>query len=102
MKWLSGLLLILLIALQYRLWVGHGSLAEVSRLRDEIVKQQVLNDRLETRNKLLESEVLELQQGVDSLEERARSELGMIKKGETYYQLIAPQESKQEQAEVGQ
>jgi cell division protein FtsB len=102
MKWLSGLLLILLIVLQYRLWVGQGSLAEVSRLRGEISKQQVLNDRLEVRNKLLESEVLELQQGVDSLEERARSELGMIKKGETYYQLIDPKEPKQQNAEAGQ
>jgi cell division protein FtsB len=102
MKWLSGLLLIVLIFLQYRLWIGHGSLAEVSRLRDDITKQQVLNDRLESRNQLLESEVLELQQGVDSLEERARSELGMIKKGETYYQLIAPKSAKQQQSEATQ
>lgn len=88
MKWLSGLLLMLLIILQYRLWVGEGSLAEVSRLRDEISRQEALNSRLDARNKLLENEVIELQQGMDSLEERARSELGMIKKGETYYQLI--------------
>lgn len=98
MKWFSGLLLILLIFLQYRLWVGEGSLAEVSRLRDEIAKQQGINDRLEARNKLLESEVLELQQGVDSLEERARSELGMIKKGETYYQLIDPKQPDSKQS----
>ena len=97
MKWLSGLLLVLFVVLQYRLWVGEGSLAEVSRLKDEIARQEALNDRLEARNKLLENEVLELQQGVDSLEERARSELGMIKKGETYYQLIGQKSPEKQQ-----
>tara|TARA_B110000444_G_scaffold134989_1_gene126809 strand:- start:1056 stop:1364 length:309 start_codon:yes stop_codon:yes gene_type:complete len=102
MKQLSGFLLILLIILQYRLWVGQGSLAEVSRLRDDNLKQQVMNESLEMRNKLLESEVLELQQGVDSLEERARSDLGMIKKGETYYQLVAPKYSTPQKLELNQ
>ena len=62
------------------------------RLRDEIARQLTENTGLQARNKLLESEVLELQQGVDSVEERARSELGMIKKGETYFQMIKKQE----------
>jgi cell division protein FtsB len=88
MKALVGVLLILLLALQYRLWVGEGSLAEVNRLRKEIELQRELLKRLEQRNRALQAEVDDLRQGQEAIEERARSELGMIKQGEIFYQVI--------------
>lgn len=89
MKWLAlGLTLLLLLA-QYRLWVAEeGSLAELHRLEQEIDKQQTLNAELEARNLHLEQEVLELQQGLETVEERARRDLGMIREGESYYQVV--------------
>lgn len=88
MRWLAGILLLLLPALQYRLWIGDGSLAEVRVLRDEISAQKVELEELRVRNQVLEAEVLDLQEGLDALEERARSELGMIKRGELFLQVI--------------
>jgi cell division protein FtsB len=88
MRWLAGILLLLLLGLQYRLWVGDGSLAEVHALEDEIVAQNAELKRLRTRNQALEAEVEDLREGLDALEERARSELGMIKQGEIFLQVI--------------
>ena len=88
MKWLAVALLLLLVLLQYRLWFPEGSKAELSRLQTEIQSQEGINAGLRARNRQLELEVLELQQGLDSLEARAREDLGMIKEGETYYQII--------------
>jgi cell division protein FtsB len=88
MRWLAGFLLLLLLALQYRLWVGEGSLAEVEALRGEIVDQKAELKSLRTRNQAMEAEVQDLREGLDALEERARSELGMIKHGEVFLQVI--------------
>ena len=88
MKWLAVALFLLLVLLQYRLWFPEGSKAELSRLQTEIQSQEGINAGLRARNRQLELEVLELQQGLDSLEARAREDLGMIKEGETYYQII--------------
>jgi cell division protein FtsB len=88
MKWLALFLFSLLLFLQYRLWFPEGSKAELSRLRVEINQQEQRNDILRQRNRELELEVLELQAGLESLEERARKDLGLIKDGETYYQLL--------------
>ncbi|HAV04342.1 MAG TPA: cell division protein FtsB, partial [Pseudomonas sp.] len=71
-----------------RLWVGEGSLAQVNSLNKQIADQQGENERLLERNRILEAEVLELKQGMETVEERARQELGMVKEGETLYQLI--------------
>jgi cell division protein FtsB len=81
-------LLLLLAWLQYRLWGPGGSLDEVARLRQAIEVQQQEKAALEERNRTLEAEVQDLKQGSDAIEERARSELGMIKQGETFYLLI--------------
>ncbi len=86
--WLFVVLLLLLGGLQYRLWVGDGSLAQVNSLNKQIADQQGENERLLERNRILEAEVLELKQGMETVEERARQELGMVKEGETLYQLI--------------
>jgi cell division protein FtsB len=88
---LITVLLVLLAVLQYRLWVGEGSLAEVSNLQQEIAAQQQELVKLRQRNRALEAEVLDLKQGLEAIEERARSELGMIKEGETFYQVIEPE-----------
>ena len=88
MRWLVWLLVVLFVLLQYKLWVGDGSLAEVwdQYQQGELQKQE--NQRLHERNQTLEAEVQDLKQGLDSIEERAREELGMIKDSETFYQII--------------
>ena len=89
MKWLALGLLLLLLLSQYRLWfAAEGSLAERHRLEGEITRQEALNSELRSRNAVLEQEVIELQQGLETVEERARSDLGMIRDGETYYQVV--------------
>ncbi|MGF1642751.1 MAG: cell division protein FtsB [Thiotrichales bacterium] len=90
MKLLIAILVVLLLALQYRLWIGEGSFSEVAKLRQSVAEQQRENDRLEARNQALEAEVQDLTRGLSAIEERARSELGMIKKGETFFQVIEP------------
>ena len=82
------LLLALVAVLQYRLWVGEGSLAEVHGLKQEITAQEGELERLTARNRELQAEVDDLRTGLDALEERARGELGMIKPGEIFLQVI--------------
>ncbi|MFZ5957267.1 cell division protein FtsB [Pseudomonas sp. QL9] len=85
--WLFLVLSLALAGLQYRLWVGEGSLAQVRDLQKQIADQQGENERLLERNRILEAEVAELKKGTETVEERARHELGMIKDKETLYQL---------------
>jgi cell division protein FtsB len=88
MRWLVWLLVALLLLLQYRLWIGDGSLAEVWDLYQQVQAQQKENRQLRERNQALEAEVKDLKQGLEAIEERAREELGMIKRDETFYQVI--------------
>ena len=88
MKVLVGILLVLLLILQYRLWFGDGSIQEVSRLRDEAIASHEELIRLNTRNQALAAEVADLKRGLDAIEERARADLGMISDGETFYQFV--------------
>ncbi|MDY6978263.1 MAG: cell division protein FtsB [Pseudomonadota bacterium] len=92
MRILVAILLILFVLLQYDLWVGDGSLATVWHLKQEIKKQEAENRQLRERNRALEAEVQDLKQGLEALEERARDELGMIKEGETFIQIIEEEE----------
>ncbi|NQD79107.1 cell division protein FtsB [Pseudomonas seleniipraecipitans] len=85
--WLFLVLVLILAGLQYRLWVGEGSLAQVTDLQQQIADQEGENERLLERNRILEAEVMELKKGMETVEERARHELGMVKDGETLYQL---------------
>ena len=79
----------LLVLLQARLWLGDGSIAEVHRLEQSVILQQQKNKAAQDRNRALEAEVKDLKKGLDAIEERARSELGMIKKkNETFYQIV--------------
>jgi cell division protein FtsB len=88
MRILIVVLLLILIGLQYKLWFGDGSLSEVVQLSRELEIQRNKLQVLEERNRILEAQVLDLQNGLDAFEEKARSDLGMIKKGETFIQLI--------------
>ena len=88
MRWLVSLLVVLLVLLQYRLWIGDGSLAEVWDLYQQVQAQREDNQQLRERNQALEAEVKDLKQGLEAIEERAREELGMIKRDETFYQVI--------------
>jgi len=85
--WLFVVLVLLLAGLQYRLWVGDGSMAQVTSLKHQIAQQRGENEQLLERNRILEAEVMELKRGMETVEERARHELGMVKEGETLYQL---------------
>jgi cell division protein FtsB len=84
----TALLVSLLVILQYDLWIGEGSLTSAWRLEDHIEEQRAENDRLQLRNDALTAEVSDLKSGLSAIEERARSELGMIKQGETFVQII--------------
>ncbi len=88
MKALVLVLTVLTLILQYRLWVGDGSLSEVWVLSQAVASQQEKNDLLQARNQALEAEVRDLKKGTEAIEERARSELGMIIEGETFYQVL--------------
>lgn len=95
MKWLLLVLLTLLIALQYRLWHGEGSIAQSNLLEKEITQQQAENDRMRERNRILDVEVQDLKLGADSVEERARNDIGMIKKDETFFMIPAKKKTEQ-------
>ena len=86
MRWLFAALLLLLLVLQYRLWIAEGSLAEQRRLELQVDENTRVNKQLEARNAVLEREVLELKSGNQGLEQRAREQLGLIREGETFYQ----------------
>ena len=90
MRILTFILILLLITLQFRLWVGKGSLAEVYNLKNEIVALETELARMHQRNQELRAEVKDLQSKREWIEERAREDLGMIKKDEIFYQVIEP------------
>ncbi len=90
MKLIAFFLLLLLLWLQYKIWLQDGGIPEVIELTSEVetIKDEV--DILQERNLSLDAEVKDLKKGLDAIEERARSEMGMIKQGEIYYQVIEP------------
>ena len=88
MRWLNIVLLSMLLILQYRLWVGAGSFAEVASHKRAIAEQRAQNDTLKQRNQRLENEVQSLKSGLEAIEERARDELGMVKRDETFYLIV--------------
>jgi cell division protein FtsB len=91
MKFVAAGLLILLVLLQYRLWFGDGSVREVAQLQMQIDAQEEQNARLRERNRTLAAEVQDLKKGTTAIEERARTDLGMVGKSETFYQVVSPQ-----------
>ena len=89
MRFLMVVLAVVLVLLHARLWLSNGGLREVWHLEAEVARRSEDNARLAARNSALEAEVRDLRQGTAAAEERARTELGMIHEGETFYQ-IAP------------
>lgn len=88
MKIIASILFLLLIILQAQLWFGSHGVFQLWSLRSNINQEQAKNDALSQRNEQLHSEVEELKQAKEALEERARSQLGFIKDGETFYRVI--------------
>lgn len=88
MKAVMILLTVILLLLQYRLWFSHDGLPAVLYLHRQLEIQRQDNAVLEERNKMLAADVHDLKSGLDALEERARNDLGMIKLGETFFQII--------------
>ena len=96
MRILRAIVLVLVVLLgwlQYRLWFGNGGQREVATLQAEVARQQAENARLEQRNDALAAEVQDLKSGEAAVEERARSELGMIRPGETFYRVVEPRDT---------
>ena len=98
MRWLLVVLLLLLGVLQYRLWIAEGSLAEQRRLELQVEEHSRINSELEARNAILEREVLELQNGNKGVEQRAREQLGLVREGETFYQVVDSPEPESQDA----
>lgn len=91
MKVVAVVFLLMFCALQARLWHGQGSFAELRHLRAAVMTQSAENRRLEERNALLRTDVADLKSGLDGIEERARHELGLVKKGEVFYRIVHAQ-----------
>ena len=88
MKFISLALLLLLVLVQIRLWNGNGSIPDVRRLEEMKALQIEENKALAERNTFLAAEVMNLKEGLEAIEERARSEMGMIRSDEVFYQII--------------
>lgn len=91
MRWIAVFLVVLLLLLQYRLWVGNGSLPHRAELERQLQAQLEINRHLQARNKALEAEVIDLKTGLEALEERARNELGMTRENETFFMIVEPE-----------
>jgi len=93
-KIIALVLLVLLIWLQYKIWLQDGGIPEIVQLEQEVEQVNIEVKRLQERNQSLDAEVKDLKKGLDAIEERARSEMGMIKEGEIYYQVIESEKDK--------
>jgi len=88
MRVVTYILLALVVLLQYPLWFGKGSWLKVWDVNQKLEAQKSINEQALQRNAALDAEVRDLKRGTDAIEERARSELGMIKRGEVFIQVI--------------
>ena len=88
LKWLALILIALLIGLQIKLWVGDGGMRDLRAIRARVAEQQAQNAKLKQRNGALHADVEDLKHGQDAVEARARSQLGLVKPGEVFYQVV--------------
>ncbi|NND45270.1 MAG: cell division protein FtsB [Xanthomonadales bacterium] len=88
MRVLAAILLLLFLLLQFKLWFGDGGFRAVTQLEARVAAQAEENETLLQRNRELQAEVEDLRERLDAIEERARSELGLIKEGEEFYQVV--------------
>ena len=94
MKYFCYALVALLLLVQYQLWFGSGGIRQVFVMRNEIAQQAQKNDKMQKRNVQMQADIVDLKKGGQAIEGRARNELGMIKKGETFFQVVGQHESK--------
>ncbi|WP_100643739.1 cell division protein FtsB [Alteromonas facilis] len=87
-KIIPMILIVLLAALQYRLWFGKHSIPDLWDMQSKIDEQVQQNANLTQRNELLKADINDLKIGLEAIEERARNELGLIKQGETFYRIL--------------
>jgi cell division protein FtsB len=87
MKILAVILVALIVLIQAPLWVGKGGWLRVAQLEESVEKEKAKNGELETRNSTLAAEVKDLKQGTEAVEERARYELGLVKRDEVFFQV---------------
>ncbi|HUX91447.1 MAG TPA: cell division protein FtsB [Gallionellaceae bacterium] len=88
MRWITLILLALILLWQYPLWLGKGSWIKVWELSRQVEAQKKANQQTKSRNAALDAEVRDLKQGTEAIEERARNDLGMIKPGEVFFQVV--------------
>lgn len=88
MRVVTYILLVLLLLLQYPLWLGKGSWLKVWDMGQQVEAQKQTNEQTQKRNAALDAEVRDLKRGTDAIEERARSDLGMVKQGEIFFQVV--------------
>jgi len=98
MRVLLAILFFIFVLLQLKMWFGEGGFSDVRRLEQRVEEQTEENEALAQRNRELQAEVEDLRQGLEAVEERARSELGLIKENEEFYQVV-PAENQQEDPE---
>ncbi|MEY0673776.1 cell division protein FtsB [Providencia rettgeri] len=85
---LTLLLIAILAWLQYSLWLGKNGIHDYVQVKDDVAAQEIVNSRLKMRNEQLFAEINDLNDGQDAIEERARTELRMIKPGESFYRMV--------------
>ena len=88
MKILGGILVALILAIQFPLWLGKGGWLRVWEVDQQVAAQRAKNARLESRNAAIAAEVRDLKQGLEAVEERARYELGMMRPDEVFFQIV--------------
>jgi len=81
---------VLLVLVKYPLWLGKGGWLRVWDVDRQLASQRAKNDMLQARNEALDAEVRDLKQGYEAIEERARFELGMVRKDEVFFQIVDP------------
>jgi cell division protein FtsB len=87
MRWLAFILLALIVALQYPMWLGKGGWLQVRETDRQMALQREVNAKLKLRNDALDADVRDLKTGSEAIEERARAELGMIRSDEVFFQV---------------
>ena len=99
MRVLLATMVLVLVLLQLKMWFGEGGFRDVQRLEQRVEQQALENEMLAQRNRELQAEVEDLRQGLEAVEERARSELGLIKENEEFYQVVPGQKSEPDDPE---
>ena len=87
LRWLAVVFVALIVALQYPMWLGKGGWLAVRELDRQVEAQRATNEKLKLRNEALDADVRDLKTGSEAIEERARSELGMVKQDEVFFQV---------------